>query len=230
MKQQLLNDISVEFCFFYTLSDDGTLQAIYRNFPDVGLIIDREDGREAKEIEQHLWAPHAYRYMAGARNKLMAFAVEDGFDYFFSVDSDIVARDRLSILRLIAHLEENGGGIAAPRVNLGQGNETAWNWMSWTSKDGHWTADRCKPKYGDAPPPEGDADVVMAALLFDRRGLEAVWHDHWQGEDIGLCRDAEEKGIPRFWLPSIPFLHFMQKDNQLPVDPSAAVLSAIEGV
>jgi hypothetical protein len=141
--------------------------------------------------------------MAEIRNLLVEEALTRNVDYFFSLDSDILLPQ--NGLQLLLDYSLGHPGVISPAVNM-QWRAKAWNTMQWSDPHRPATAVRNRSE-----PPDGQADVVMAAMLLDRKGLECRWEAHHQGEDIGFCLDAEAKSISRWWYPQVKCDHLMYR-------------------
>ena len=185
-------------------SDDDTEQLLLER--GVKLIYDDRPGRKDSEINGHFWGDMAtFEYMADLRNKLVEYALAADFDYFFSLDSDIILPPG-ALARILSFAQDHPGLVApAVRMQFAQPPDqpVAWNVMKWVDKE------RPTNATGRDSNPDGSADVIMAAVLMDRRGMEARWRAHQQGEDIGLCLDAHSKGIQRWWMSDIYCEHLM---------------------
>ena len=180
-------------------SEDSTLQDL-RDL-NVEIIHDDEPGRPVIEIDHHQWGVMGrFDYLARLRNRLVEFALEGDFDYFFSLDSDIVLPP-YGLSKLLYYARTHPG-VVSPAVNMVIGGR-AWNVMRWSNPSFPGLVDR------NALPVAGRADVVMAAMLLDRSALECRWSSHMAGEDIGFCLDAESLGVQRWWYPDVRCQHLM---------------------
>lgn len=206
--QQYLGDLDVEVVCVYTDSEDDTEKIL----KDEGVVIlyDFNVGRSTLDIDRHYWGVlKTYQYMADMRNRLVDYCLDAGADYFFSLDSDILLPS-YTFERLLPILQKHPG-VVAPAVSMATGMDsnqrpvTAWNTMSWVARA---VAERTyTPANGDF------VDVVMAAMLMDRTGMNVRWLAHPQGEDAGFSYDAVTKGVTLWWEPSITCRHIMQRDN-----------------
>jgi hypothetical protein len=195
-------EVDVEVVCLYSASEDDTRAQLESRH--VTILDDPEIGRRLPEIDGHMWGgrPEDYSYMTRIRNDLMDYVVAQDPDYFLSLDSDILLCPG-ALKRMVACLEIYGG-IVSPAVNMSQNGRTAWNVMTW--------ADRAHPgvAHRRVTPVAGQVDVIMAALLFDREGMQCRWSPTRNGEDIGLCIDAERLHVPRWWLPDLRCDHLMR--------------------
>jgi hypothetical protein len=168
----------------------------------VEIIEDEEPPRPVHEINSHQWGVISkFEYMTRLRNRLVEFALEGDYDYFFSLDSDIVL-PKYGLMKLLYYMRTHPG-ICSPSVNMVQ-DGVAWNVMNWSNPSFPMVANRT------TIPQAGRADVIMAAMLLDRTGLECRWEAHMAGEDVGFCLDAESRGIHRWWYPDVRCQHLMR--------------------
>lgn len=196
--------VEVDITCLYTASSDDTLAIL--NDHGVNVIHDEKQGRPIYENEMHTWGnPITYDYMANIRNALLDAVKATGADYFFSLDSDIVLPD--GALERLLEVSQDHPGTISPAVNmLRAGTGFAWNVMSWVAPGVHAAAHR------PPNPQPGDTDILMAAMLLDKTGMEARWQFHHQGEDLGYCADAANKGIKLWWVSDLICEHLMVKD------------------
>lgn len=144
-----------------------------------------------------------FEYMARLRNRLVEEAIKGDFDYFFSLDSDIVLPGG-ALIHLL-HYSQSHPGVVAPSVNMAQGHGVVWNVMNWSNPIFPGLVNR------ELLPEKGQADVIMAAMLLDRSALQCRWEAHMAGEDIGFCLQAEELGVKRWWYPEVRCQHLMNR-------------------
>jgi hypothetical protein len=194
--------IELEVICLVSASEDGTEAMLAEEGATV--IMDDRPGRNTTEIDGHLWGSGAtYQYMASLRNQLTDEAIARDADYFFSLDSDIILPP--GGLKQLLDYAADHPGVVSPAVNMTVGS-TAWNTMDWTDKQFPTMAIR--PQH---EPRSGPADVIMAAMLLDRTGMECLWQPHGQGEDVGFCIDAHLKQVPRWWFPEVRCQHLMRR-------------------
>lgn len=196
-------EIEAEIVCVYSESVDNT-EAILKE-EGVTVIPDLRLPRPVNEMDNHQWgAQEKYAYMASMRNRLVEYALSQDADYFFSLDSDILL-NMPNTLKMLIDFAAGHTGVVAPAVNMGM-HDTCWNTMSWV--------DPYHPNAAIRPvksPKGGQVDVVMAAMLLDRKGLEVHWMSHHQGEDIGFSLNAHRQQVPLWWLPNVPCQHVMQR-------------------
>lgn len=173
----------------------------------VEVVEDPEEGRPVHEIEGHVWnlGIAAFEYMARLRNRLLDLMIERGAEYFFSVDTDIVLPPN-AIPDLLSIMEQTGADVISPAVCLCS-DPVEWNTMNWGGYEGAAWRDYI-------PQRTGTVDVIMAAMLLNRRAIESCrWAPHVQGEDVGFCALAEQLGISRWWVPEIACEHMMFREE-----------------
>jgi len=196
-------NIECEIVCVYSTSHDETKQILTEW--GVTILHDQLPPRPVHEIDNHSWGTFSkYEYMALLRNKLLAYCACTDTDYFFSLDSDILLPSH-GLKTLLDYLQAHEG-VVAPAVNMAHFHNTAWNTMSFADPYHPGMAER-KTKW----PKSGQVDVVMAAMLLDRKGMEARWCAHTQGEDIGFSIDARYKKIPLWWLGEVRCDHVMRR-------------------
>jgi hypothetical protein len=209
--------LDVEIVALYTDSEDDTKKILEDN--SVVILHDTGPGRTAEEINRHLWGtPMWYEYMAHIRNELLDWAGDHNADWFFSLDSDVILAPG-ALRKLLQFWLRGFQGILSPAVDmcthLLSNQRPEWNRMHWTKLA--LIPERKREELGPNMLPVR-ADVVMAALLFDKVAMEnAYWTVDSHGEDIGLCRVAKDQHISRWWVPSIVCEHRMHKPQAQPV-------------
>lgn len=199
---ELRTPIDLDIVCVYTESEDDTEKILVEK--EVTILRDERPGRAVIEIDGHCWgSENQYAYMADMRNRIIEHALEADADYLLSLDSDIIMPS-MGLQHLLDYAQTHEG-VISPAVNMAWGS-VAWNVMSWVD------ASRPNLVTRNMLISERDpVDVVMAAMLLDRRGMEARWVGHPAGEDVGFCIDAEQKGIKRWWLPSVRCDHLMAR-------------------
>jgi hypothetical protein len=194
--------VEVDIVALVSPSEDGT-EGLLRA-EQITVVEDDRRVRSTLEIDGHLWGSlDTYAYMAGLRNRLTDIAIEREADYFFSLDSDIILPE--GSLKYLLDFAAEHPGVTSPAVNMTTG-DTAWNTMSWTDRDFPGMAYRPSKR-----PTAGQVDIVMAAMLLDRTGMECIWQAHGQGEDVGYCLDAYTRQVPLWWVPEVQCEHRMRR-------------------
>jgi GT2 family glycosyltransferase len=170
------------------------------------------DGRMGVVVERYLAAPPAppsrethnrmniFSYLAGLRNTTVDRTLTNGYDYLFSVDSDILM-PAWTLRRLL------GAGrdvVAATLINDEFWNlpnsHRAYNMLRRTDYPG--PNGRKAYRHVANMPEDGliEVDVTGACFLIRRQVLEAGcrFGDHPAGEDVPFCEAVQAAGF-RLW-------------------------------
>lgn len=195
--------VEMEILCLVSASEDGT-EAICAE-EGATILVDERPGRSTSEIDGHLWGnAETYQYMASLRNRLTDEAITRDADYFFSLDTDIILPP--GGLKQLLDYAADHPGVVSPALNMVTGGGTAWNTMNWVDREYPNMAIRPQQE-----PRSGAADIIMAAMLLDRTGMECLWQPHGQGEDVGFCIDAHIRQVPRWWLREVHCDHLMRR-------------------
>ena len=188
-------DVTVEYAFVYTPSEDETLQWLQ----EFGAhIYEWTDGVHGKDRD---WTnPERIQTLANMRNHLLDKVSEMEFDYYFSLDSDIVVTDvTLNDLRR----DPWRYGAFGPTVRLAKDRSII---NAFTRRpDGFYR--RAKPGY------HGMVDVLCAAKLMIPhlvRDQRVRYDYHPLGEDFAWSQRAKENGYDLALCNSMAE-HFMDK-------------------
>jgi len=201
------NDITYDILCILSPSDDNTEALLLGGGADV--VYHLADGRPASAIVGHHWGDLAsYTYMASLRNLLLDHAAARNPTYFFSWDSDILLPP--ATLEKLIECEQAQPGIYAPSVSMSQ-DGTHLNTMQWQARDRQGIPIQAHR----TPPPRHTAqvDVIMAAMLIERRFFHVKWAPHPQGEDVGYSLNADRLSVPLYWVPEIRGTHIMRPDQ-----------------
>lgn len=196
-------DMPIEVVCVYSDSQDNTEDILRER--GATIVHDERPGRPRNEIDGHCWGePKTYAYMASLRNILLDSVL--GADFFLSLDSDIIL-PKNGLEQLLFRLGTMPmGSVIAPAVNMTT-NATAWNTMQWVDPSNPNLANRAVGE-----PPAGKVDVIMAAMLFDRKAItDCRWKGHDQGEDVGFSKYAAENNTPLWWTPEVKCRHLMHR-------------------
>jgi hypothetical protein len=204
--QALPPGTEVEFHFAVSPSEDDTERLLLErcngrlsllNCADLPTFPNRHKGHNAER----------FATLATLRNRLVESVRRSDPDYFLSVDSDMIlepnaVQEMLGVgdcvgalsdmlgSAIMVHpsamrLEHNGVKVKAQRISV----------------DG----------IGDEPLP---VDVVMAVVLFSRRGYRAVHYGlHEQGEDIAAALSLRDAGVSRWLQPRARATHLFYRDT-----------------
>ena len=195
-------DADIEILCAVSPSSDGTEQYLLEGGAKLLRMPEHAYRRSKKDIDGHVWNMEMYEFMASMRNGLKNRAFSEfECDYFFSLDSDIIL-PKGGLATLLAFAKDHPG-VVSPGVNM-TSRGVAWNVMSWV--------DQGRPSMAHRPigePPQGEADVIMAAMLIPRENKSVRWETHRQGEDVGYCIDAVRSRTKLWWVPMVRCKHLM---------------------
>ncbi len=195
----------LEFCFIINDCIDGTPQ-ILENFA-------REEKGRVKLIYYNLGQEYGHRRgqyslwrLAQLRNRLLEAFMDSDATHLFSVDSDIlVPADSLSIL-----LQDDCDIVSALVCNGEEvGDSTIYNILT-KDASGNLVYYRDFPRDRVFP-----VDCTGAAYLIKRKVIESmgIRYSAKEGsEDIGFCRQAQEKGAGIFCDGRIECIHLMREE------------------
>jgi hypothetical protein len=201
--------------FVYTESQDDTLGKLeqMQGWHDVHIIDAGDSPRTRDDMNQHRWPLEHIARMAEWRNLLLDYAKEQEAEWFFSVDSDIVLPPMAFGLleqQMSGLLLHHGYGAIAPLVNMAghlDPGTFVYNYMDWVD-DGVTSR-----AYRSGVPMRTEtfrADVIMAAMLINRRLFSARWASHDQGEDISWSWNAAQIGLRLAVDPNVVCNHHMR--------------------
>lgn len=201
----------LSFVFAYTPSEDNTLELL-TNAPGPVSILYHTDG--VHSIERN-WGTPRIRTMADMRNRLLDFAAETQPDIYFSLDSDVLLPQSLSLRGIFGKLHKVGeggdvpfmGGVwdaFAPLVYLGPGDVT----NAFTGIPGrplHRVRDTSLVR---------QVTVICAAKLM----RPAIFSDprvrydlDGRGEDFAWSLAAIKSGYKLGWMPEVKCKHIMER-------------------
>ncbi len=156
-----------------------------------------------------IWSEIKYLSMSKMRNNILdlATAMQDKFDYLFSLDSDILLKDPETINKLLAYSELYPDTVISPLSYMSPYNKEHPSIMSWLVQPG-MRAGRPLDNY-----PIGEpfiADIVMAAVLMPKSVFTKVrYRGHRQGEDLGFAYDLWRNGFRSLAASDIECPHVM---------------------
>lgn len=204
--QAQLTDYRWKVVFAYSESEDDTLGKLeqMQDWHDAHIIDAGPSPRTREEMDQHWWHLERFEYMAGLRNHLLDYAIDQDAEYFFSVDSDII----LPPMAFETLMQGRGdAGAIAPLVNMAVHlGAIAYNYMD--------AVDGATPSYLRTarvmPETVFDVDAIMAAMLIHRSLFEARWSSHEQGEDLGWSWHARQLGKRLLVDPNVRANHLQR--------------------
>lgn len=160
-----------------------------------------------------VWQPSKYYNMVTMRNNLLerATVLSDKFDYYFSLDSDIILEDPLTLQKLVDKAEEDPERhVLSPLMYMTPFDTNFPSVMSWIDGPGRRAVrDSSKCQIGQT----FEADIVMAAVFMQKCVYTtARYRWHRQGEDLGFATELNELGFKSFGAWDIYCPHLMNKD------------------
>lgn len=198
IEKQSIGTENLGFIFEFGQNDKETqdiLWAWHSEHPEISVF----DGNITKGVthKEHregtrMWNPMRYYHMVYMRNSLLdrATAMSDQFDYYFSLDSDIILSDTETIDKLISKSEDNPGKVISPLTQMMPKSEKNPNGTAYPSIMS-WKYDPGGIAYRRDDYPIGtsfDADIVMAAVFMPKEIFTQVRYiQHKQGEDLGFA-------------------------------------------
>ncbi len=211
-----LAGVEAEIICVYTPSEDDTLPILRRR--GVEVIRGPQLTRNRDRIDNHTWGDQngEIGYMAHLRSLLQYEAARRSFDYFFSLDSDIIPTPH-TLQVLIDHAERYQADVVAPLVDLNKenldGRNPSWNFR----RRANYEWDDEHPQYDlYEVPTNGDpfeADAVMAAMLLGPKAFNNQWEYHPQGEDLGFAKNATAAGLKQLVVPRMILPHVMRRST-----------------
>lgn len=154
------------------------------------------------------WDAQKYENMVTLRNNLLerADGVSHIFDYYFSLDSDILLEDPQTISKLVNYCEE-GRDIVSPLMYMTPFDRNYPSAMTWVEGDRH----RAVRELGVYKPGTiFPVDIVMAAVMMSKKAYTlARYRWHRQGEDLGFAQHLRELGIQSWAAWDIYCPHIM---------------------
>lgn len=208
--QRLDRGDELEIVCLYTRSHDQTLSVLQRN--EVITVVSPLPSRPYDRMLAHYWSyqDHEYEYMASLRNDLRSIAIALQADLFLSIDSDILFKTKEDLQSLIDTMRAYAAHAVAPLVNMEKyaTNSPSWNWMD-LRFDG---VGGVRPDVSVSPSKVSPfrVDVIMAAMLLDRRAQMIPWKNHPQGEDIGWSIKARRADLKLVIDSSVECEHRMR--------------------
>lgn len=164
---------------------------------------------EHPEGQRH-WNRQKYYNMVTLRNNLLerATSLSKQFDYYFSLDSDLLLEDKNTLLKLVNYAE-TGIDVLSPLSYMTPNDSHFPSAMTWEDKPGGRAA-RHLDRYE-----LGSlfvADIVMAAVFMSKRVFTQVRYQwHRQGEDLGFATQLSDFKIKSHAAWDIYCPHIMSR-------------------
>jgi hypothetical protein len=158
------------------------------------------------------WSSLQYYNMVTLRNNLLerASALSKQYDYYFSLDSDILLEDPLTLHKLVTHAQDYPeADVLSPLMYMTPYETEYPSSMTWLDRvGGRAIRDHSKYKIGQV----FQTDIVMAAVFMKKhvfKNLRYIWHR--QGEDLGFAWEIADAGYKSFAAWDIYCPHIMSK-------------------
>jgi hypothetical protein len=205
---------NIGFMFELGPDDDGTHEMLwdFQNSRPEALCFDAQIYLPVKHVAHadghRNWNAEKYENMVTLRNNLLerASGMSDKFDYYFSLDSDILLEDPDTITKLVNHCEEERD-VVSPLMYMTPDSRNYPSGMTWVENNGNRAA-RVPSNYD-----VGNIfkiDIVMAAVMMSRKVYPHVrYRWHRQGEDLGFAYNLREVGIQSWAAWDIYCPHIM---------------------
>lgn len=139
------------------------------------------------------WTAKKYHNMVKLRNDLLDNATvrSDQFDYYFSLDSDLLIEDPNTISQLIEDCQDPNVHVVSPLSYMMQTNKSYPSIMYWMDKPGR-KAVRRHDLFRENELYQ--VDIVMAAVFMTKPVFTTVRYSwHLQGEDLGFATNLNER-------------------------------------
>jgi hypothetical protein len=164
---------------------------------------------EAHPDGLRIWDSEKYYNMVTLRNNLLerATVIADEFDYYFSLDSDILLEDPQTLNKLVAYAEDKSHHVISPLMYMTPFDVGYPSAMTWVDYPGG-RATRLIP--ADKKGEFFQADIIMAAVFMQKEVFTKVRYAfHRQGEDLGFAAELDRHGFNSFAAWDIYCPHIM---------------------
>lgn len=187
-------DMEPHFAFVVPRDDQPTLDVIYGQSASVSLVLTDENVMHA---QRDWYREERLRDMAVLRNQLLAAVRLHRPTYFWSLDSDMLAKPDALVNALTAL-----PGFAAMGMRA---------FMTMTGLDYTSRAQFHKGQLRNRADTVGTfaVDIVMGAVLMTPPAYDIDYAYHAHGEDIGYCLAAAAAGLKLGWTSTASCTHIM---------------------
>ena len=154
--------------------------------------INEAEPHKTHEEGKRSWKVEEFLRMVTFRNNLLERAAVrlDKFDYYFSLDSDVILEDPRTIEKLVSYKKD----VVSPYMFMTPHDVDYPNGMNWAITGSDWVGKRIRLETGLV-----EVDVPMAAILMSKKVVESVRYEwHPQGEDIGFAKNLYKQGFDSF--------------------------------
>lgn len=156
-----------------------------------------------------IWDSEKYLNMVTFRNNLLerATAKSDEFDYYFSLDSDIMLRDPQTLNKLVAYASDPKHHVISPLMYMTPFDVGFPSGMTWIDyPGGRASRQLAQYKVGEF----FKIDIVMAAVFMQKEVYTKVRYAlHRQGEDLGFAAELNRHGFDSYAAWDIYCPHIM---------------------
>jgi hypothetical protein len=156
-----------------------------------------------------VWSSDKYYNMVTLRNNLLerATAQSHQFDYYFSLDSDILLEDPLTLSKLVEKAQDSEKHVISPLMYMTPSDTNFPSAMSWVDGPGKRAARKLDQYHvGET----FECDIVMAAVFMKKEVYtNARYRWHRQGEDLGFASALSDLSFRSFAAWDIYCPHIM---------------------
>lgn len=173
--------------------------------------IDRSRTHSTHPEGKRNWNTTKYANMVAFRNTLLdrATVLSDRFDYYFSLDSDLLLEYPGTISKLIDDCQQPNVDVVSPLSYMTATNKSYPSIMYWEGKSGHKANRRHDLFQANSL---YEVDIVMAAVFMKRKVFTRTrYWPHPQGEDLGFAVNLLDQGFHSFADTSLYANHIMHK-------------------
>jgi hypothetical protein len=204
IERQSVNISDIGFVFITSSNDEKTIKCIdvWKNIhPEIPLIetISKDDVAHHEHAENsRQWTMSKYHNMISLRNTLLNRVREIQPEYFFSLDSDILLQNPMTIELLVSHIKD-GADAVSPLMFMTPFDIQFPSVMNWVDKPGDKARRLSQYPLGTY----FKADIIMAAKMMSKdvyNNVDYIFHS--QGEDLGWCANANKKGFNNLYSAS----------------------------
>lgn len=194
----------IGFVFVASSNDEKTVSFLqkwkdaHKEVPVFDIVFKDDIAHHEHGQNSRQWTMSKYYNMISLRNCLLENVRKYNPDFFFSLDSDIILQNSSTVELLISHIKD-GADAVSPLMYMTPFGTDFPSVMSWLDEPGK-KAKRTK-EY-----PIGTyfkSDIIMAAKMMSKPVYQNVnYIFHSQGEDLGWCSDAHQKGYNNLYSAS----------------------------
>lgn len=212
IERQTIDLSKVGFIFVVSSNDEKTMQyinlwkSVHPEIPMIEMIA-RDDLPHHEHAENsRQWTMSKYHNMVSLRNTLLSEVRKYQPEFFFSLDSDILLQNPMTIELLASHIKD-GADAVSPLMFMTPFDDKFPSVMSWIDQPG-----KRARRTGDYPlGTYFKSDIIMAAKMMSKDLYNKVdYAFHAQGEDLGWCAEAQKNGFTKLYSASYIYaVHIM---------------------